>query len=357
MFIPGVQPGGSDNWANFIDSFSGSVLLAAERATITDMLPIAMKQTFGPNMRADQFIVTGRRTAVYQARGNSIEFEEPSSGDKYLQNLPQTQVFVYLDRPLVAPWFEDEFDKYQTHWAAEQAHAEASGDAIGRQIDKLNLQLILRAAFRTDGGSGVNKTYISGTKEQSTYLEAGIYANFASLGTTAQHVIDTERAFDNMRVAFIKNHYPWERKRKFCFLYPEDYAWITSNLAEYVENDKTPGNGSMATGEIKRLKGWELYEITNMPAGVIGELPDFAGRNSGATNAYKHNATNVRAIFCGEDVIGREHWGPTGMVSRYEKRDTRWGEFYLPAYVGGAVELRPEWCGAIASSAVANRNT
>lgn len=360
IFTPGLSPNtANDNWKNFLDTYSGYVEAAFQRSTVTENLPIIRRQQFPRNAKSDQFIVTGRRTGQYIARGNSVLLDTTSAAAGYLEHLAETGVHVYLDRPLGTPFLYDDIDAYMEHWGAQQQHQKAGGEFIARRRDLLNLLLIARAAFKTDAGSGENKTWLSGTKEVTTYLEATVggvnMANFASNGTP--NATTTLNALDLMRTRFDQNHVPEDGR--YCFVQPADYNWMVSNLQEYIQQDTNPGNGSMSTGKVNMINGWRIIKTTNWPtSGANANPTDYSGSGSaGSANQYKHNATNLFALFAGEEVIGRESMGSSGFETKMSYETDRLAWLILPYWTGGAVDLRPEACGAIAGTAVATRNS
>lgn len=361
MFLPGLSPNVPNvNWNNFIDVYSGQLISAMERNTVTDMFPVARRQVFPMGARADQFMVTGRRTGKYRARGASIMVDtQTSPGTGFLDTLPSTPVYVYMDRPYNLSFFLDANDEYQSQWPEVEAHVEAAGEDAARRRDTIALLLMARGAYRRDGLSGANKTYLSGqkvgitsgTSNASTYWEPGATPSGTTPANWGSNAADTEKLIVRMSEAFKRSHYP-STKRKAMFVLPGFKEFIATELSEYVTYDTTPGNGSLASGELMKILGWEVYETTNMPSGTYTVPLDISGAgSSGTSNDYRHDCTGLAALFCGEDAIGIETMGPTGLTLESKYDFERGGRAYKIEWTGGGVELRPEFLGAIATTA------
>lgn len=369
MFLPGLSPNVANvNWNNFIDVYEGQLIAALERASVTMRYPIERVKSFPMGARSEQFMVHGRTTGLYQQRGASMLIDTQSSGSPaFLDTLPSTPVNVFLDRPFVRPFFLDANDEYQSHWPEVPTFVKQAAEAMARRRDYINFLLIARAAFRTDGGvAAADKTYLSGLKATGatakTYIEGTVVdadtdaANFLSTNPTVAGPA-IEAILKKMRDRFYENHVS-ESESLYMFCRPATVTMILTSMAEYVEDYSTPGNGSLADGRIAKVLGWHIIPTTNLPSSTNTNLADQSGAgSSGTANDYRHNATNLAALFCTNDVIGRCHMGATGLKfdSSYEK--DRNGRAYYNQYTGGAVELRPEACGAVATTGVTLRNS
>lgn len=370
MFLPGLSPNVANvNWNNYIDVYNGQLIAAMERASVTMRYPIERVKTFPMGARSEQFMVHGRTTGLYQARGASQLIDTQSDGSTpFLATLASTPVFVYLDRPFVRPFLIDANDEYQSHWDEIPAFVKQAGEAMARRRDYQNLLLIARAAFRVDGAAAAaDRTYLSGLKGSTattkTYIEgtgADADTDAAAWGsaTAATRAAGMEAIMKKMRDRFYDNHVS-ESEPLYMFVPPSRVTDIVTNLQEYVQYDTTGGgNGSLADGTVFKVLGWNVIATTNLPSGTNVNLADQSGAGSSGTgNDYRHNATNLQALFCTADVIGRCHMGATGTKFDSEYEKDRNARAYYNQYTGGAVELRPEACGAVATTGVTVRNS
>lgn len=352
-YLPGLNPADTNaELANFLTDWSGDVLAAMRRKAVTEQLPIARKRPLNAGSKNTQFIVTGRSTALFHQRGASVLEDTQSDGSTgFLQNVPSTQVLCNLDRPLSHTTFVDEGDDFMTHWDYQSVESEAAGDAIAQTVDLLRLICIARGAFRVDGGSGKGLTYLSGLKNTT---ESTLNEGLAGFNTTASV---REAEMKRQKTAFDLNHHTG---RRFMIVPVATYNQMLLDMTEYIDHDfNAPGNGSLANGVIKKVLDWEVVPATNFPS-----LPYTAasfrdhkhGGSNDTGNDYEHNATGLQALFCGERVIGCTSLGNSGMRGRFKTIDERIGDMLLTYMWQGNVELQPEFCGAVYSSTVADRN-
>jgi len=322
---PGKKQGGGD-LDLFLIKFVGDVLNAYRRKSVTEGRHRTRTITEG---KSGQFIVTGRLNGRRHVAGHDV-MEDSNSGTGYLQNPQTTEIIVPIDRPIISPVFIDDLDDAMSQYDQNSEYVAQASEFLARTIDKQRLIMIAKGAAQVTG--------------RLTELPGGSSITEANFGVTAEATVD---AFFDMKTLYDDKENPEEGR--LAYVPWSLYNFLLKEAAsDVIDLDITGGtpNGSVATGKIKQLAGFQLIPTTNLPNSNISADPV----GPGAQNDYTGDFTNLKALFAMYGSVGTVDLARMGMSFDMEHLTTYRGTLLMSAKTCGVQTLRYEACGRVISA-------
>jgi hypothetical protein len=330
--------GAGVNAGMLLKVYSGMVISALDEMSVTDGRFI--ERTISSGVSA-QFPVFGRTSGKVHTIFESV------LTDSYGQQEAHDEIVITLERPFITVNKVDEFEMTQAHYPVIQEYAHMQAQAISEHFDNKRLRALAAGAFQANLISGL----ASGFNLAAT-------TGFAS-GTSSADISATVGAFFDAKGRFDAHRVP--QTGRMAFMNWDTYNYLIKLAAnQVIDMDITGGqaNGSVATGTIKMLAGWELRPTNNFTfyasatalTGFTQDLP--AGIGGGNWDDYAVPTTDIGVILGHRTSLGTLSLGGFGGVSTDSWYDPEYQARVMLARKSAASRvLRPEACGVIRRAA------
>ena len=306
-----VNAAGSED-ALFLKVFSGEVLTAFERASVTQGAEMVRSISNG---KSASFPVMGRIAAAYHTPGAEIVGTDVNHNEKV----------ITINDLLVSSAFLSNIEEAKNHWDVRSAYSAEIGRALAFQKDKHILQTIGQATLASANISGGD----AGTALTNTSIAS------ATAATAANAMIDS--LFD--AASALDSHYVPKEGRK-CFLRLEEYYKL-ANATNAVNIDFSGGaNGGVAEGKVMKVAGIELIPTPHFVAANVNSGVDQGSATQGGSNPQAVDLTNFVALVCHPSAAGTVKLMDLATEMEYDIR--RQGTLMVAKYAMGHGVLRPE---------------
>lgn len=238
---PGQANNAGDRLALFLKVFSGEVLTAFERATVTANRHIVRSISSG---KSAQFPVMGRAKAKYLAPGNSL--------DDQREAIPHNEKVIVIDGLLTADCLITDLDDAMNHYDARAEYSRQLGESL---------------AIAADGAVLAEATSVSQLAENLPGLGAGgtleLATSTAIVGASETVGKEILNALAAARMRLTKNYVPNADRYFFCT--PEAYASILAALMPQAASYQAIIDPT--TGTLRNVHGFEIIEVPHFEAG------------------------------------------------------------------------------------------
>ena len=306
-----VNASGSED-ALFLKVFSGEVLTAFERSTVTNGADMVRSISSG---KSATFPVMGRIGAEYHTPGAEITGSDVNHNEKV----------ITINDLLISSVFLSNLEEAKNHWDVRSAYSTEIGRALAFQKDKHVLQTIGQAA---QGSANVGDSgYASGTVLTNTSIAS------ATAATSANGMIDS--LFDAAKT-LDENYVPAEGR--VAFLKPEMYYKL-ANATNAINVDFS-GRGSIAEGTVQKIAGITLIPVPHFVASNVNSGVDQGSATQGGSNPQAVDLSNYEALVSHPSAIGTVKLMDLSTEMEYDIR--RQGTLMVAKYAMGHGVLRPE---------------
>lgn len=314
----GSNDGGADSHELNLMLFSGEVL--SQFQSKNKLIGLTRSKNLAPGRKSEQFIVTGDTTGSYHTPGDDVA----DSSGSYDANPPlQGQRVIAADREFVKPLVMDKLEQVIAHWDGRAEYAPIIGHALAKQADQNILRVIARAArnYEADPFTGA---------PQGTYTQLA--------GSTAANLVDgiigAQRIMDEKDVP---------EEDRFCVLAPADFELLlqSGSTYEWLDTDVNPeGNGSIASGKVHRIAGFQLVKSNNIPSDNFTGTTNQLGAT--AKNDYRVDlsSSSTKALCFQRQVVGTVKSHDVMIEAEYQMRLR--ADLVIGSYSMGHGVLRPE---------------
>jgi len=306
-----INAGGSED-ALFLKVFSGEVLTAFERSSVTQGADMVRSISNG---KSASFPVMGRIGAAYHTPGTEIAGTDVNHNEKV----------ITINDLLVSSAFLSNIEEAKNHWDVRSAYSSEIGRALAFQKDKHVLQTIGQAAQAsaniTGGDAG---TVLTNTGIASATAATAADAMIASL-------FDAASALDS--------HYVPKEGRK-AFIRLEEYYKL-ANATNAVNVDFSGGaNGGVAEGKVMRVAGIELIPTAHFVSSNVNSGVDQGSATQGGSNPQAVDLSNYVCLVSHPSAAGTVQLMNLATEMEYDIR--RQGTLMVAKYAMGHGVLRPE---------------
>lgn len=238
---PGQANNAGDRLALFLKVFSGEVLTAFERTTVTMNRHIVRTISAG---KSAQFPVMGRATAKYLAPGNSLDDQRSA--------IPHNEKVITIDGLLTADVLITDIDDAMNHYDARAEYSRQLGESL---------------AIAADGAVIAEAVAVSQLAENLPGLGTGgaIALETATDVSTSSAAVGKEilDALAKARTKLTKNRVP--AADRYAYLTPEAYASVLMALMPNVANYQAIID--IQAGKLLAVHGFELIEVPHFEEG------------------------------------------------------------------------------------------
>lgn len=238
---PGQANNLGDRLALFLKVFSGEVLTAFERTTVTMNRHIVRTISSG---KSAQFPVMGRATAKYLTPGNSLDDQRSA--------IPHNEKVIPIDGLLTADVLITDLDDAMNHYDARAEYSRQLGEALAIAADGAVIAEAVKVSQSTANLPGLG---VGGSLPLATSTSLAT-ANV----TVGKETLD---ALAKARAAMTKNRVP--NADRFFFLTPDVYASILMALMPNTANYHAIME--IGTGKLLSVHGFELIEVPHFEDG------------------------------------------------------------------------------------------
>lgn len=249
----------------FLKVFAGEVLTAFEEHNA--FLTRHSIRTITSGYSA-QFPATWKATASYHTPGTQI----------LGQSIGHNERVITIDDLLISPVSIARIDEAKNHYDVRSEYSKQTGAALRKAWDRNIARvavLAARASATVSGANGGTIVSAAGTKTSADTLVTAIFA--------AKQALDEKDVPEEDRT---------------CFLKPAQYNLLVSSGHKALSTDYNPGgNGSMASGKIWRLAGFELVMTNHLP--TTNESAD-----SSIPAAYRGDFSLTSALCMHRSAVG-----------------------------------------------------
>lgn len=238
---PGQVNNAGDRLALFLKVFSGEVLTAYERATVTANRHIVRGISSG---KSAQFPVMGRAIAKYLAPGSSLDDQRSA--------IPHNEKIIVIDGLLTADCLITDLDDAMNHYDARAEYSRQLGESLAIASDGAVLAEAAAAALATENLPGLGA---GGTIELATST-----AIVGASETVGKEVLN---ALAQARMRLTKLYVP--NADRFFFCTPETYASILAALMPQAASYQAIIDPT--TGTLRNVHGFEIIEVPHFEQG------------------------------------------------------------------------------------------
>ncbi len=298
--------------ALFLKVFSGEVLTAFERASVTQGAEMVRSISNG---KSASFPVMGRIGAAYHTPGTEITGSDVNHNEKV----------ITINDLLVSSAFLSNIEEAKNHWDVRSSYSSEIGRALAFQKDKHVLQTIGQAAQAAAN--------ITGGDAGTVLTNTGIAS--ATAATAANAMIDS--LFD--AASALDSHYVPKEGRK-AFIRLEEYYKL-ANATNAVNVDFSGGaNGGVADGRVLRIAGIELVPTPHFVSSNVNSGVDQGSATQGGSNPQAVDLSNYVCLVSHPSAAGTVQLMNLATEMEYDIR--RQGTLMVAKYAMGHGVLRPE---------------
>ena len=300
--VSGQNAGAGDRLASFLKVFSGEVLTAFERTTVTMNRHITRSISSG---KSAQFPVMGRAAAKYLAPGASL--------DDQRSQIQHNEKVIVIDGLLTSDVLITDIDEAMLHYDARAEYSRQIGEAL---------------AIGADGAVIAEAVAISQVAENLPGLGTGGSIQVASVTnlavpspTLGKEILE---ALATARMRLTKNRVPASDRYFYCT--PESFASILQALLPNTANYGAP-IADPVTGTIKGVHGFEIIEVPHFeqggadtkhafPVGLVGKVAGLVMHRSAVGTVKLKDLALERARrpeFQADQIIAKYAMGHGGL--------------------------------------------
>lgn len=316
---------GSDQLGMFLKVFSGEVLHAFRRRSVT----VGKVQTRTiKHGKSASFPVMGRTKAYYLAVGEDL--------DSKRKDIKHSEKVIVIDGLLVSDVLIADLFEAMNHYDVRSEYTAQMGEAL---------------ALSTDGAHFAECAIMCN-------LPAGTNENIEGLGSASVVKLDVPNPEDSallgnaiilgltkMRAQFTNNYVP--PTDRYAFTKPEVYSAILYALSPVASN--WPALIDLETGNIRNVVGFEVIEVPHLLIGGSGDNHEAANQKHAFPKTGTVNVNNVYALCWHKSAIG--HLKLRDMALERGRRINYQGDQIVAKMAVGHGGLRPEACGALVKGA------
>ena len=310
---PGQANNAGDRLALFLKVFSGEVLTAFERTTVTMNRHIVRTISAG---KSASFPVMGRAAAKYLAPGNSL--------DDHRSTIPHNVKVIQIDGLLTADVLITVIDDAMNHYDARAEYSRQLGESL---------------AVAADGAVIAEGVNVSRAAANLPGLGAGSVVELESLttivGSSAAQGKEILDALAKARTAMTKNRVPVSDR--FAYLTPEAYSSVLMALMPNVANYQAIID--IQNGQLLKVHGFELIETPHFEAGGADSKHTFPSALAGKVAALVVHRSAVGTVKLKDLALERA------------RRAEYQADQIIAKYAMGHGGLRPEAAAVITAKA------
>lgn len=332
----GVRPGldqgtgstNTDPLANFLKVFSGEVLTAFRRRSVT--MNRHMTRNI-PNGKAATFPVIGRTKAAYLQAGESL--------DDKRKDIKHTERVINIDGLLTADVLIYDIDEAMLHYDVRSEYSTQIGESLALAADGAVLAEIAKLCNDTTrpsniAGLGTSKIYPIGAAADLTdqvTLGKAIIAGLtkARAGLTTNYVPPTDRTF---------------------FTTPDNFSAILAALMPNSANYQAILDPEKGT--LRNIMGFEVVEVPHLTVGGAGNTRDDTSVSTlhGFPTTGAVTLANVAGMFMHRSAVGTVTL--KNLALERARRPDYQADMIIGKYAMGHGGLRPEAAGALVFGAI-----
>lgn len=300
---PGQVNNAGDRLAIFLKVFSGEVLAAFERTTVTMNRHVTRSISSG---KSAQFPASGRAVAKYLAPGSSLDDQRSA--------IPHNEVTIVIDGLLTSDVLITDLDAAMSHVDYRAEYSRQLGEAL---------------AVSADGAVLAEAVAISQTAERLPGLGQGGSIELASVTDVVNASVQLGKevldALATARAKFTKNRVPAADRYFYCT--PDVFSAIGMALM--------PNNANFAslldpvTGSLKGIHGFEIIEVPHFEDGGAESKHEFPSALKGKVAGLCMHRSAVGTVklkdlalergrrieFQGDQIVAKYAMGHGGLRS------------------------------------------
>lgn len=285
----------------FLKVFAGEVLTAFAERNVFRERHIVRQISSG---KSAQFPVTWKLEASYHTVGNTLEGQAANVSEKV----------ITIDDLLVADFIVANIDEAMNHYDYRSIYSMEAANALARKYDQQVAQVGVLAARASANITGTNPS----ASPAGTALAGD--DSFSTDGPTiVSGIYDAGQAMD-------ENDVPPEDR--YFFFRPAQYRLLAQTTG--VLDRDIGGRGSIASGVIPEVGGFEIVMTNNLPNSNVTSGP----------SAYQGDFRKVVGLGMHRSAVGTVQLLDLAMDMEYEPRTQ--GTFIAAKYAVGHGILRPE---------------
>ena len=316
-----------DKLGMFLKVFSGEVLTAFDRTTVTNNRHSIRSIKHG---KAATFPVLGRTTARYLESGESL--------DTGRQKIKGTEKTITIDGLLVSDVMISDIEDAMNHFDVRGEYSKQLGEALAMAYDGAVLAELAKGC-NLDSSKNEN---IEGLGKPIIIKDAGAKATL--MGTPAQLGTKMLEYMAKAQALMNKQYVPTGERYLYCE--PEVYAAISAALLPTGSNFSAISNPQ--TGTLSNIFGFEVIQVPHLTVGGIDSKHQFPASGNGTEGTGAVGKNNVLALFMHRSAIGTVKL----MDMRVERgrRIEYQSDMIIAKQSMGHGLLRPEALGAICTA-------
>jgi len=326
--------------------FAGEVL--AEFAKTTVAMDKVRQRTLPKGAKSISFPKLGTAIAGYHTAGQNIISTDAAgyastattNGDVY-----KGEKLIYADKLLISSVLIDDLEAKLLAWDARAEYSRLLGRSIGEKIDQTIMRVIFNGAGvavdadYTGHPGGIAKT-VNATANGTDVAALTAAANVATdIPLFLTSLMEVKTAMDN-------NAVPAEGR--VCVIPPAIYNWLLSGALKGITsglfvNRDVGGAGSVSTGGLGNIAGFEMVMSNNMPFTAFTSTAHRLISTEG--NTYTADTSALAALCFQTEAAGMVKVSDLAVESEYM---TEYQADLLVAKLACGVDvLRPEACAKI----------
>ena len=355
----GAKDLGADVDELFLKVFSGEVLTTFEESNI--MMPLHRVRTITSGKSA-QFPTTGVAAAAYHNPGESLfsqnydDAADITGTNKYLSNMPHSEVTIAIDGVLTSSAFLADIDEAKNHYEVRSIYSTEIGRQLAYTADRNLIQTVIAGARSTtdrfgnsitaggrqtyggavlnlaDGAASGNEIRVHGSTTTNVDPSTCTGAQILSALAIAAEVMDEKNV---------------PAEGRYCLLPPTQYYKLVTEQNDALNRDYgNEGNGSIASGVIVSAYGIRILKSNHVPTtDLAGGISDDAAVNNnpfGGSSGYAANFGSTVGLCFQTEAVGTVKLMDLSMESEYYM--DRLGTLLMAKYAMGHGVLRAEAC-------------
>lgn len=298
---------------------SGDEVVAAYEEKVNVVDKIDMRQ-MPRGAKSVQIRGLGKAFTRRREVGDNLLTDDPSSDNltpsgesdttTYLSTVNQGEREVFIDDPLLAAEFIDDFEEFKNTFSSAGPISKKMGEALAVDNDKLALRLIHRSTVIYDwDGSNLPdemKPALGASSDVATnqIVEANAATDGSALLDALRQISEGMDGFDV------------PEDGRYVALRPAQYNLLVQNQ-DLLNRDFGGANGIFADGTVFKAWGMTLVKTNNVPT---SDLSSGAASATGIRNPIGYNATAAEcaAIAWQRDAVVGVRAGLVSMESQYK---------------------------------------
>jgi hypothetical protein len=337
----------SDNTTLLYELFAGEVL--AEFAKSTVAMDTIRQRSLPKGAKSVSFPKLGTATAGYHTAGQNI-ITTDADGYANTTTAPRGDVYkgekiIYADKLLISSTLIDDLEAKLLAWDARAEYSKLLGRSIAEKIDQTIMRVIHNGA-----GVAADADYTGhpgGIAKSVNIASATLtVAQMCAVADIATNLPLFLTALMEVKTAMDSNAVPTEGR--ICVVPPVLYNWLLSGALNsialgLVVNRDVGGAGSVSTGGLGNIAGFQIVMSNNMPFSNFSSTAHRLISTEG--NTYSTNTSALAALCYQTEAAGMVKVSDLAVESEYM---TEYQADLLVAKLACGVDvLRPEACAKI----------